>query len=272
MHKEQQSKYQQFGADHMAEYKDQMATAKKEVDNFHKQNLDKGSSVKAEVTALSKARKEQKEQWIQHGSTLSRELGSEQKRKIKSTIGAMSQRKRESSQAVKAELKELENSRTERRNQAVENRRQLREKIQGQTSDQVCQEAKNMFFEQRKTVGDDTRTSMKQWKETRAREQSAHHEKALEARAAAKAAKTAAKASLDGVRAARAQSASEMRSRKKHVEDSGGKFKQEVKHNNKVIHDMMKHQKFVNKTLASDMKEKATNFAELTRSTPATGE
>ncbi len=269
--KEMREKYQQFGSDHMSEYKDQMATAKSEVDNYHKQNLAKGSSVKAEVAALAKQRQEQQAQWQQHGSSLARELGSEQKRRIKSAVGATSTRKREQSQAARAELGELEKARTERRNQAVENRRQLRERIQGQTSDAVTQEAKNTFFEQRKAVGDDTRLAMKQWKDQRSREQEEHVGKALEARAAAKAAKAAAKASLDGVRAQRAQAAKEMRDRKAHVETSGSKFKSEIKHNNKVVHDMMKKEKFVNSSLAKEMKDKATNFAELTRSSPATG-
>lgn len=127
--KEQTDMYVKVGHDHSMEYKDQMETAKREVDNFRKHNLEKGGTVKAEVEALNKTRKAQKEQWIEHGSSLVQDLGSEQKRRIKKELGATSTRKRETSQALRKEMTELEKMRTERRNQAVENRKTLKEQV-----------------------------------------------------------------------------------------------------------------------------------------------
>ena len=61
--KEQTLQYVQVGHEHSMEYKEQMETAKREVDNFHKKNLEKGSVVKQEVEHLKNTKKHMKEQW-----------------------------------------------------------------------------------------------------------------------------------------------------------------------------------------------------------------
>ena len=272
LRKELRDKYVGLGAEHYREDKEAMKSVSGGLEYHRKQNHDKGSIVKAEVAELTKKMHDQQTSWQQHGSSLAQEFGSDQKRKVKASLTATTARKREKAQAERAQLSDLEKSRTERRNQAVDNRRELRELIQGQTSDAVTQEAKNLFFEQRKVIGDDTRSAMKKWKEERSKQQEKKTSKALEARAAAKAAQQAAKESIETVRAQRSQSAKEMRERKAFVEGSGAKGKAETKHNNKVVHDMMKSQMFVNPILAEDMKAKAgKRYAELTRSAPATG-
>ena len=262
--KEMQERYMQAGANHQAEYKYQMAMAKQEVDNHHRQNLDKGAAVKAEVEALAKARQEQQKLWQEHSSSLARELGSEQKRRIKTQRGSMTTRKREVSQAVRSELSGLEKARTERRNQAVENRKQLRERIQSQTSDQVTQEAKDVYYQQRKAAADDGRASMKKWKEQRQRDLEQHASKALKAREAAKAGKAAAKASLEAAKTARTKAAKEMRERKLQVGSSGSKYRSEIKSHNRVVHDMLKTQKFITPDLAKEMKKRASEAATTT--------
>jgi len=266
--KEQTDMYVKVGHDHSMEYKDQMETAKREVDNFRKHNLEKGGTVKAEVEALNKTRKAQKEQWIEHGSSLVQDLGSEQKRRIKKELGATSTRKRETSQALRKEMTELEKMRTERRNQAVENRKTLKEQIATQTSDAVTSEAKDQFYQQRKAVGDDTRSAMKDWKEDRVKQQGLHLDKAAQARAEALNAKRQAKEAIENVKAERAQAAKEMRERRANINQAGGNVKSELTHNKKVVHDMTKRQKFVAPEQATTMKSKLTaaQYEEATRS------
>jgi hypothetical protein len=243
--KQQEDLYRQIGNEHAREYKEQMSAAKEEVQRFQNSNMYKGSTVKAEVESLRSALKSQKEEWMEHGSTLAQELGSDQKKRIKGARGATSTRKRESAGALKKELTELEKMRTERQQQAVENRRQLREKIQAQTSDGAVAESKALFFEQRKATGDDTRTQMKDWKADKQRQQGQYLDKAGAARAEAIAAQKAAKASLDDIKAKKARDAKEMRDRKANMMKSGGAIGEEIKHNKKVVHDMMRKQKFV---------------------------
>ena len=57
--------------------------------------------------------------------------------------------------------------------------------IATQTSDAVTSEAKDQFYQQRKAVGDDTRSAMKDWKEDRVKQQGLHLDKAAQARAEA---------------------------------------------------------------------------------------
>jgi hypothetical protein len=164
LRKELRDKYVGLGAEHYREDKEAMKSVSGGLEYHRKQNHDKGSIVKAEVAELTKKMHDQQTSWQQHGSSLAQEFGSDQKRKVKASLTATTARKREKAQAERALLGDLEKSRTERRNQAVDNRRELRELIQGQTSDAVTQEAKNLFFEQRKVIGDDTRSAMKKWK------------------------------------------------------------------------------------------------------------
>ena len=263
--KELEERYQQFGRDHLNEFKGQMETAKREVDNLHNANSEKGRYVKDEVEALRKARKAQQEQWVAHGSALTQEYGSEQKRRIKQQIGATTSRKKEAAAILRKEMGELEKARTERRNQAVENRRQLKERIDSQTNDAATQEAKDTFFQQRKASGDDTRESMKAWKTDRVKQQGQHLDKAAAAREQALQAKKAAKEALEGVKEARALAAKEMRQRKSNIAATGGTIKNEVKHNKKIVHDMMRNQKFVPPTQAEGLRK-------VKSPTPATGE
>jgi len=269
--KEQTDTYVKVGHEHSMEYKEQMETAKREVDNFHKSNLEKGTIVKAEVSALNSQKKKHAEQWIEHGSTLAHDLGSEQKRRIKKELGATSTRKREQSKALKSEMTELEKMRTEGRNQAVENRKALREQIAQQTSDAVTQEAKDTFFQQRKEKGEDTRAAMKDWKEERVKQQGQHLDKAAQARAEALNAKRQAKEAIEALKTQRAQVAKEMRERRANINTAGGNVKTELSHNKKVIHDLTKRQKFVQQEQAANMKSKLTpeQYAHSTRSKPA---
>ena len=114
LRKELIEKYRTVGSDHVSEYKEQMTTAKAEVENFRSENLRRGIEVKEEVDELRRARKAQKDSWLEHGSQLSREFGSEQKRRIKTQVGEMSTRKREASATVRNDIAELERMRTDR--------------------------------------------------------------------------------------------------------------------------------------------------------------
>ena len=251
---ENTSMYVSLGASHVSEYKEQMSIAKGEVERYHEANAEKGRDVKDEVEHLKKQMTTQRDAWIEHGSTLAREWGSEQKKRIKDSQQATLQEKREKAQALKSDMKSLETMRTERRNQAVENRKELRAKIQEHTSDSACQEAKDMFFQQRKNHGDDKRKLAKELKGEKMRQQSLHAEKAQASREQALAAQKAAKASLEAVKSARAVAAKEMRDRKKSLDEAGGGIKAENMHNKKVIHDMARKQKFVTSALANQVK------------------
>lgn len=182
LRKELQEKYRMIGHDRSAEHRNQMTAAKSGVDNLHSENLSRGKEVKEEVDALKKAREKQTEMWLEHGSTLARTYGSEQKKRIKSTIGAMSTRKREDAAALKAGVTEQERERAERKQKEVEDAQKLKREILDSTSDAVTREAKDTFFKQRKAGADDTRTDMKAWKDSRGAQKEAYATKAASAK------------------------------------------------------------------------------------------
>jgi len=230
--------------------------AKAEVDNYHNDNLRRGKGVKEEVDMLRRARTNQKESWIEHGSQLSREYGSEQKRRIQAAGGEMSTRKGGNAKAVREEVGEMERVRTERQQKELADAQKLKQQIMAATSDAVTQEAKNVAYEQRKAVGDTTRDSMKTWKDSRSAQKEQYASKAAKAKAEAVAAKKAAKDALDAVREARKKAAEEMRQKRNNIETNSGKVKGDLGRTKKVVHDMTKTRKYVSPAAAELMKQR----------------
>lgn len=182
MRAELKEKYVTIAHDRSAQAKEQMKAAKAEVDNYHSDNLKHGAEVKEEVEALKKLKQAQKEQWLEHGSSLAREYGSEQKQRIKQNIGEMSSKKRGDAAAIKAGNTEAERVRTERKQKEVEDAQKLKRDILDATSDAVTREAKDTFFKQRKEGADDTRKEMKIWKDSRGQQKEAYANKAAGAK------------------------------------------------------------------------------------------
>jgi len=256
LRQEMTEKYRTVGNQRSAELKEQMQLAKAEVENFRADNLKKGCEVKEEVDALRKARKELNDSWLEHGSSLAYEYGSEQKRRIKSTIGEMSTRKRESATAVKSDVKEMERVRTERQQHMLEDAQKLKKAILDATSDEVTQMAKDNFYQQRKAVGDDTRKDMKVWKDSRGAQKEQYATKAAAAKAEALAIKKAAKEALDGVKETRNKAAQEMRTKRNNLDTNHGKVKSDMSSTKKKVHDMTRTRKYVSPEAASLMKNR----------------
>jgi len=258
LRQDMQEKYKTAGNMKSAELKEQMAQARAEVDAFHEDNLRRGTEVKEEVDMLRNARKAQNEAWLEHGSQLSRELGSEQKRRIKGQMGAMSERKTAESKALRAQCKEEERVRAERLQRELEDAQKLKADISAATSDAVTQAAKATFFEQRKTVGDTTRVDMKAWKESRGAQKDEYAAKAAAAKAEAMAIKKAAKEARAAADAAKAKAAKEMRDKRNNIEVNYGKVKSDMGTMKKQVHDMTRTRKFVAQGAAETMRQKKT--------------
>jgi len=198
-------------------------------------------------------RKQQTESWLEHGSQLSREYGSDQKRRIKEAGGAMSMRKGNVAKAMRDEITTQEAVRTERQQKELADAQKLKQQIMAATSDAVTQEAKNTFFDQRKAVGDDTRGAMKTWKEETRVQKEAYASKAAKAKSEALAAKKAAKEAIEGVRENRTRQAQEMRSKRNNMETNSSKVKQDLGRTKKQVHDMTRARKFVTQDAATVM-------------------
>jgi len=245
LRKAMQEKYRTAGNVKQQELKEQMSTAKAEVEAYHQDNLRRGTEVKEEVDMLRRARKQQQNAWLEHGSQLSQELGSEQKRRIKGELTALTTRKGEASKALRAQCQEEERVRGERQQRELEDAQKLKEDIAAATSDQVTQAAKDNFFQQRKAVGDETRVDMKAWKESRGTQKDEYAAKAAAAKAEAQQIKKAARESLQAVSAAKAKAAAQMREKRNNMEVNHKKVKNDLGSTKKSVHDMTKNRKFV---------------------------
>jgi hypothetical protein len=268
LRKEMTERYRTHGNQNSLELKEQMQLAKAEVENFRADNLKKGTEVKEEVEFLRKARKEQHDSWLEHGSSLAQEYGAEQKRRIQQNIGELTDTKRVAAAGIKADVKEMERVRTERQQHMLEDAQKLKKSVAEACGDEVTREAKNLFYEQRKNVGDTTRKDMKVWKESRQAGKEQYAAKASAAKAEALAAKKAAKEAMEGVKEARLKAAREMRDKHNNIETNYGKVKQDVGVTKKQVHDMTRHRKFVSPEAAEVIKTRRGGKG---GSTPATG-
>lgn len=254
-----QDKYRSVGSQRAKELKEQMSTAKAEVEAYHDDNKKKGGEVKEEVNELRRARKKQTDAWLEHGSQLSREYGSEQKQRIKSQIGAMSTRKTADSKAMRAQCKKEEDERAERRGRELADAQKQAADTKAATSDAVTRAAKQSFFEQRKGVGDDTRVDMTKWKQSRGAQKEAYAAKAAAAKQEALQIKKAAKEALMAHSAAKAKAAKEMRDKKNALETNYAKVKGDLGTVKKQVHDMTRTRKYVSSDAAETMRQKKTS-------------
>jgi hypothetical protein len=124
-----QEQYVQKGSTRAKELKVQMATAKAEVAAHNEDNLRRGAEVKDEVTRLTVQRKTQHEAWLEHGSALSTEYGSELRRKIVKEVQELTTRKLEASKALRTHNKEDEELLQERKARELEDAQKLREDV-----------------------------------------------------------------------------------------------------------------------------------------------
>lgn len=258
LRQELKNKYQSIGASRSAGRSGEMSQAKVEVEHYHADNLAKGTGVKEEVKALLKQKEELNKQYLQHGSELAKEYGSEQKRRIKSTIGELTATKTAAAKAQKEGITELERVRTERKQKELEDAQKLKREIMEKTSDAMVQQSRQVFFDQRKGAADDTRSSAKVWKESRSNQKEQYATKAQQAKAEALQAKKAAKEAIEGVRAARAQAASEMREKRQNIETNFTKVKGDLGKTKKQVHDMTRTRKFVSPEAAAVMRQQKT--------------
>ena len=256
LRKELKDRYMAIGSSRSGARAGEMSAAKVEVEQYHAENLKRGQGVKAEVSALAKQREEQNKQYLEHGAQLAKEYGSEQKRRIQSTIGELTATKREAASAQKTGITELERVRTERKQKELEDAQKLKREIKEATSNATVQMSKQTFFEQRKHVADDTRTHAKVWKESRSSQKEAYATKAQAAKAEALAAKKAAKEAMEAAREAKAKAASEMREKRTKMETNFSKVRSDLGKTKKQVHDMTRTRKYVSSESAEMMRQK----------------
>lgn len=253
-----QEQYVQKGSTRAKELKVQMATAKAEVAAHNEDNLRRGAEVKDEVTRLTVQRKTQHEAWLEHGSALSTEYGSELRRKIVKEVQELTTRKLEASKALRTHNKEDEELLQERKARELEDAQKLREDVARATSMEVTRAAKDTFYKQRANVGDQTRDDMRNWKASIGEQRAEYGAKAAAVKAEATAIKRAAKEAQEAVKADRARQAAHMRTKRANIQTNHQKVKSDVKQTNKAVHDKMKTGKYVSPSVAEAMAARRT--------------
>ena len=256
LRQEMQEKYRSAGQMRAKAIKENRGAGREGVEALQATNAKRGSEVKEQVDALRKTRRKQKDAWLEHSHSLCKELGSEQKARIASQIGAMTTRKSQQSKALRAQYRQEEHARAERKGRERDAAQKLKADIASATSDAVTQAAKDSFYQQRKTVGDATRTDMKAWSEGRKSQKEEYAAKAKAAKLEAAQTKKAAKEALQGVNAAKATAAKEMREKMRNIRTNFRKVKSDLSASKKETHDMTRTRKYVSEEAAEEMRQK----------------
>jgi len=151
-----------YGAQLKASMKDQIIRDKAVIEEHRQRNLAQGKAIKAEIAALKQAKAMSKAQWEFRGRQLAKK-DLEQREKIKAVRGEGSVVLKELTAKVKAEEAALAESIVNKKREILEaNRREVAE-IKKETDDHVTDASKKVFYEQRKSLAENTRLAEEAW-------------------------------------------------------------------------------------------------------------
>lgn len=207
-------------------------------------NLAQGKAIKAEVSALKQAKSMAKAQHEFHGRQLAK-IDMEQRERIKQVRGEGSVTLSALTAKVKAEELELAERIEEKKKEiAIANRAEVLE-IKKQTADHVTDASKKAFYEQRKSVAENTRQAEAAWISEREQKKAEFIAKAKQTKAELAVAKERAKTNKEQTIIARQQTAAKARKEQEEIKETLEKIAIMSASGVKGTHDRMYRQKFV---------------------------
>jgi len=215
-------------------------------------NLAQGKAIKAEVSALKQAKSMAKAQHEFHGRQLAK-VDMEQRERIKQVRGEGSVTLNALTAKVKAEELELAEKIEEKKKEiAIANRAEVLE-IKKMTADHVTDASKKAFYEQRKSIAENTRQAEAAWMSEREQKKAEFIAKAKATKAELAVAKERAKASKEQTIIARQQIAAKARKEQEEIKETLEKIAVMSASGVKGTHDRLYRQKFVPATEAEKL-------------------
>ena len=163
--KERDDRHRERGMERQAASIEQMKVAKGRVEEHREHNLEQGKVVREDVVDWKQQMISHQEAWISRAKevrdkTVKSERAREEKKKLLEEKKAHSKR-------VKEELTTMLKSGQDARLEYAKKVREHATKIRNETSDKVTDEARKIFYNQRKKVADDVQQEVKLWEDAR---------------------------------------------------------------------------------------------------------
>jgi len=236
--------HKKYGESLKGAMKKQMEQNATVIGGLKEANLAQGKAVKAEVAALKQAKSMAKAQHEFHGRQLAK-LEQEQRDRIKQVRGEGSVTLNALTAKVKADELELETKIAEKKKEiALANRAEVLE-VKKLTSDAVTDASKKLFYEQRKTLAENTRQAEAAWISERDQKKAEFVAKAKATKAELEAGRQRTKANREAIVKQRQDAATKGRKEQAEIKDTLEKLAEVSASGVKGTHDKMYKQKYV---------------------------
>uniref|UniRef100_A0A7S4KG69 Uncharacterized protein n=1 Tax=Prymnesium polylepis TaxID=72548 RepID=A0A7S4KG69_9EUKA len=249
---QQLEQHKAYGGQLKQQMKDQIARDRQVLNEHKEKNLAQGKAIKAEVAALKQAKAMAKAQWEMRGKALAKK-DHDQKEKIKMVRGEGSKSLNELTAKVKAEEAALAESIVNKKREILEaNQREVAE-IKKQTDDHVTDASKKIFYEQRKSLAENTRLAEEAWVSERNQKTGDFIAKAKANKEEAAATRARAKAIREQIVFDRQKEAAKMRKEQTEIKEILEKTAMMSATGVKGTHDKLYKEKYVSAEQAAKM-------------------
>jgi len=149
MRKSRDDRHRERGQIRQQDMVEQMKEAKTKVDAHRRANLEQGSMVKRDVQAWREATLELKQEWAKYGASIKQQQQAVSTTEVRDALQA---EKKQRGAEVKQEVVGLTAASERLKEDALKANKDQAARVRKETADQVTDEAKQTFFNQRKTA------------------------------------------------------------------------------------------------------------------------
>jgi len=215
--KERMKQHTQQGLSRQQAASVQMKKASEALEAHRERNLTKGRAVYEEVAGWRTGAKATKEEWVAYGKNVK-----EKTIKANATAESVAQltdKKKKQAAATRADDEKKERERNELKDSIAKTAREQASKVRTETADEITDNAKRVFYEQRLAAAKETRSDAARWQKERKEDLTAFQESQNKKRAKGKAVREGAGKARQELLSTRTENASAMRSAKRQLAD-----------------------------------------------------
>jgi len=225
--KERQRVHTQQGLSRQQAAAVQMKKANESLEAHREQNLSLGRAVYEEVAGWRAGAKQQKEEWSAYGKAVAAKMKAAEDRGPAAAVAALSAQKKSIAAETRRDDELKAKAREELKAQQVAAVKEQVAKVKSDTADQVTDNAKRYFYEQRLAAASETKQQQQVWEKERAINKEKHQEVQKLRRSKAKSARVGGTKSRQDLAAQRQAEAASVREAKRKLADEHKRMMQE---------------------------------------------
>jgi len=215
--KERQKQHTQQGLSRQQAASVQMKKASEALEAHRERNLTKGRAVYEEVAGWRSGAKALKEERVAYGKEVKDKTV--KANATAESIAALNDKKKKQAAATRADDEKKERERNELKDLISKSAREQASKVRTETADEVTDNAKRVFYEQRLAAAKETRSDAARWQKERKEGEVAYQESQNKKRAKGKAVREGAGKSRQELLSTRTENATLVRSAKRALAD-----------------------------------------------------